>query len=83
MPTRSVMPCRPATETLASSRCTSPERVSADPLLTQEPHEPPEPDCPRCGHAFSLMSHDFTGEVMGRECLTCDYAEDMRGHPII
>lgn len=43
---------------------------------------PREADCPRCGGAFPLLSHDFTGESMGRECLTCEYAEDLQGRPI-
>lgn len=45
-------------------------------------HAPREADCPRCGGAFPLLSHDFTGESMGRECLTCEYAEDLQGRPI-
>lgn len=45
-------------------------------------HAPREEACPRCGGAFPLLSHDFTGESMGRECLTCEYAEDLQGRPI-
>lgn len=43
---------------------------------------PREATCPRCGGAFPQLSHEFTGELLGRECLTCEYAEDLQGRPI-
>ncbi|GAA5446918.1 hypothetical protein Ddep01_00663 [Deinococcus depolymerans] len=54
-----------------------PQTGTPDAYLSETLHAAHEADCPRCGGAFPLLSHDFTGESMGRECLTCEYAEDL------